>query len=86
VKTGRGKFNAPFAKSSLTLSDCLVEDPATGLYRPRDYLQSLEARVAYLEGLLQQVNPEVALDHLGSIDTRLETQNSAAFAPIPTAS
>ena len=40
-----------------------MEDPATGLQRPRDYMQSLEARVAYLEGLLQQVRPEVATDH-----------------------
>jgi len=54
------------------LTDCLVEDPATVLYRPRDYLQSLEARVAYLEGLLQQVNPEVALDHLGPNITGLK--------------
>jgi len=46
--------------------DCLVEDPATGLHRPRDYLRSLEARVAYLESLLQQSRPEVALDHLGA--------------------
>ncbi|KAH8689885.1 fungal-specific transcription factor domain-containing protein [Talaromyces proteolyticus] len=44
--------------------DCLVEDPATGLYRPRDYLQSLESRVAYLESLLQEVCPDVALDHM----------------------
>jgi hypothetical protein len=42
-----------------------VEDPATGLHRPRDYLRSLESRVAYLESLLQQSRPEVALDHLG---------------------
>ncbi|KAL1597293.1 hypothetical protein SLS60_008877 [Paraconiothyrium brasiliense] len=48
--------------------DCLVEDPATGLHRPRDYLQSLEARVAYLEGLLQESRPDVALDHLGGRD------------------
>jgi hypothetical protein len=46
--------------------DCLVEDPATGLHRPRDYLRSLEARVAYLESLLQQSRPEVALDHLSA--------------------
>lgn len=46
--------------------DCLVEDPGTGLHRPRDYMKSLEARVAYLEHLLQQVRPEVALDHFGS--------------------
>ncbi|KAM0820228.1 putative Zn(2)-C6 fungal-type domain-containing protein [Seiridium cardinale] len=45
---------------------CLVEDPATGLHRPRDYIQSLESRVAYLEWLLQQTRPEVATDHLGA--------------------
>ncbi|KAH8894140.1 hypothetical protein GQ53DRAFT_793113 [Thozetella sp. PMI_491] len=38
--------------------ECLVEDPATGLQRPRDYMQSLEARVAWLEGLLQRFCPE----------------------------
>ncbi|CAH0052307.1 unnamed protein product [Clonostachys solani] len=43
--------------------ECLVEDPATGLHRPRDYMQSLESRVAYLESLLQQVRPDVAVDH-----------------------
>ncbi|KAL3463591.1 fungal-specific transcription factor domain-containing protein [Aspergillus heterothallicus] len=47
--------------------DCLVEDPATGLHRPRDYLKSLESRVAYLESLLQQVRPDVALDHMASV-------------------
>ena len=31
-------------------------------------MQSLEARVAYLEGLLQQVRPDVALDHLLGIE------------------
>ncbi|KAK1493074.1 hypothetical protein CCUS01_13896 [Colletotrichum cuscutae] len=46
--------------------DCLVEDLGTGLHRPRDYMKSLEARVAYLEGLLQQARPEVALDHFGA--------------------
>ncbi|KAF7191361.1 Positive regulator of purine utilization [Pseudocercospora fuligena] len=44
--------------------DCLVEDPATGLQRPRDYMQTLEARVAYLESLLQDARPDIALDHL----------------------
>lgn len=44
-------------------TDCLVEDPSTGLHRPRDYMKSLEARVAYLEGLLQESRPEVAVDH-----------------------
>lgn len=50
-------------------SDCLIEDPSTGLHRPRDYMKSLEARVAYLEGLLQESRPEVAIDHFpGSRD------------------
>ncbi|CAG9951451.1 unnamed protein product [Clonostachys rosea f. rosea IK726] len=44
-------------------AECLVEDPATGLHRPRDYMQSLKSRVAYLESLLQQVRPDVAVDH-----------------------
>lgn len=43
--------------------DCLVEDPATGLLRPRGYMQSLETRVAYLEELLRQNRPDVATDH-----------------------
>lgn len=42
-----------------------MEDPATGLRRPRNYLQTLEAHVAHLEQLLQQARPDVALDHLG---------------------
>ncbi|KAF5510549.1 Positive regulator of purine utilization [Colletotrichum siamense] len=62
--------------------DCLVEDPGTGLHRPRDYMKSLEARVAYLEGLLQQVRPEVALDHFGSN----EGHDADHSAPPPTGS
>ncbi|OKL56596.1 hypothetical protein UA08_08175 [Talaromyces atroroseus] len=56
--------------------DCLVEDPATGLHRPRDYVQSLEARVAYLEGLLQGVRPEVAVDHFAGIDRSQQSQQA----------
>ncbi|KAI5920125.1 fungal-specific transcription factor domain-containing protein [Camillea tinctor] len=47
--------------------ECLVEDPATGLHRPRDYIQSLEARVAYLENLLHELRPDVAIDHMGGM-------------------
>ncbi|KAM6520242.1 hypothetical protein FALCPG4_013792 [Fusarium falciforme] len=61
--------------------ECLVEDPATGLFRPRDYMQSLEARVAYLEGLLQQVRPDVALDHLAGLEKA--HGNLSPSAPIP---
>ncbi|KAK2788412.1 hypothetical protein FQN52_005839 [Onygenales sp. PD_12] len=57
-----------------TNRDCLVEDPATGLHRPRDYLKLLEVRVAYLESLLQQVRPDIAQDHLAPNDARLESE------------
>lgn len=64
----------PFLFSGLTCKhglDCLVEDPATGLHRPRNYLQSLEMqntylenRLAYLERILKDTRPDVAIDHL----------------------
>lgn len=46
--------------------ECLVEDPATGLQRPRNYVQSLETRVAHLEGLLQKYEQEIPADHRDS--------------------
>lgn len=49
--------------------DCLVEDPATGLLRPRGYMQSLETRVAYLEELLRQTRPDIATDHFARPET-----------------
>ncbi|KAF5963250.1 transcription activator protein acu-15 [Fusarium bulbicola] len=61
---------------SMIFAKCLVEDPATGLFRPRDYMQSLETRVAYLEGLLQQARPDVALDHLMGLE-----KDSSSFSP-----
>lgn len=73
-----GRHHLTQANASL---DCLVEDPGTGLHRPRDYMKSLEARVAYLEGLLQQVRPEVALDHLGSNEGR--DADSGPVPPVP---
>lgn len=67
------------SRSKLTTSlDCLVEDPGTGLHRPRDYMKSLEARVAYLEGLLQQARPEVALDHFGPGEGDRDADSSPA--------
>ncbi|KAJ5612563.1 hypothetical protein N7510_005757 [Penicillium lagena] len=50
-------------------AECLVEDPATGLHRPRDYMQGLEARVAYLEGLLQNYQQEILPDNQDSPST-----------------
>lgn len=60
--SGRAVNDNPYSLVDAIL-ECLVEDPATGLHRPRDYMQSLESRVAYLESLLQQVRPDVAVDH-----------------------
>jgi hypothetical protein len=54
--------------AAYTPPECLVEDPATGLNRPRDYVKTLEARVAYLESLLQDSRPDVAMDHLHCAD------------------
>lgn len=46
------------------MAACLVEDPATKRHRPRDYLETLEQRVAFLEGVLKQYRPDLANDHL----------------------
>jgi hypothetical protein len=64
---------------------CLVEDPATGLHRPRDYMQSLETRVAYLEGLLRKSRPDVAVDHLSKDrNTEKSGEREASGEPRPT--
>lgn len=39
---------------------CLVEDPITRVYRPRNYIEILEQRVAFLENLLKQCRPDLA--------------------------
>ncbi|ETS85353.1 hypothetical protein PFICI_03378 [Pestalotiopsis fici W106-1] len=44
---------------------CLAEDPRTKRLFPRNYLETLEHRVAFLEGLLKQYRPDLASDHLG---------------------
>lgn len=42
---------------------CLVEDPATKRHQPRNYLETLEERVAFLEGIIARQNSGgVALD------------------------
>lgn len=55
-----------------------MEDPATGLHRPRDYIQSLESRVVYLENLLHQIDPQTASDSL-SINGRLGGANAQSL-------
>lgn len=60
----------------------MVEDPATELHRPRDYLKSLETRVAYLEVLQQDIRPEVTSDHFdGSGQPRFSWNFGQALNP-----
>ncbi|KAL3466250.1 fungal-specific transcription factor domain-containing protein [Aspergillus heterothallicus] len=42
---------------------CLVEDPATRRQHPRNYLETLEQRVAFLEDTLKHYRPDLANDH-----------------------
>lgn len=67
---------------------CLVEDPATKRHRPRNYLETLEQRVAFLEGVLKDYRPDLANDHLVQEDHRRQEGqtdpavfNSAADQP-----
>ncbi|KAF2489230.1 hypothetical protein BU16DRAFT_531570 [Lophium mytilinum] len=49
-------------------SMCLVEDPVTKRHQPRNYLETLEQRVAFLEDILKCHHPDLADDHLFSGD------------------
>lgn len=66
------------------MAACLVEDPATKRHRPRDYLETLEQRVAFLEGVLKQYRPDLANDHLFQNDAlQLELQSSPSTSTRP---
>lgn len=39
-----------------------MEDPATKRHQPRNYLETLEQRIAFLEGLLQEVSSHTSSD------------------------
>lgn len=43
---------------------CLVEDPVTRTYRPRNYVEGLEKRVAFLENFLKQYHPDLTTSNL----------------------
>lgn len=45
-----------------------MEDPTTKRHQPRNYLETLEERVALLDGILQQVRPDLAGGHLSHGD------------------
>jgi hypothetical protein len=61
---------------------CLVEDPTTKRHQPRNYLDTLEDRVALLEGLLQQTPPSIANLFTGLQSANNEDANqSTVFKP-----
>ncbi|KAK3656292.1 hypothetical protein LTR56_002993 [Elasticomyces elasticus] len=46
-----------------------MEDPSTRRQLPPGYIETLEARIAMLEGLLRDSRPEMALDHIRPDDS-----------------
>ncbi|KAK5705941.1 hypothetical protein LTR17_021232 [Elasticomyces elasticus] len=46
-----------------------MEDPSTRRQLPPGYIETLEARIAMLEGLLRDSRPEVSLDHIRPDDS-----------------
>ena len=50
------------------LTVCLVEDPVTRRHRPRNYLETLERRVAFLESALKVHRPDLITDHFFQYD------------------
>ncbi|KAK7214664.1 hypothetical protein V2G26_002667 [Clonostachys chloroleuca] len=64
---------------------CLVEDPATRKHRPRNYLELLEQRVAFLEETLKHHRPDLANDHLfHSAPSESESQFNGPATSLPT--
>lgn len=58
----------------------MVEDPITKRHRPRNYLETLEQRVALLEGMLKNYRPDLANDHLIQ-DISPQSSSSAMSQP-----
>ncbi|EXJ85340.1 hypothetical protein A1O1_05704 [Capronia coronata CBS 617.96] len=63
----------------------MVEDPSTKRYQPRNYLELLERRVAYLEQILKQSRPDLADDHLLE-DNAVRPEAQSPTSTIPTQS
>lgn len=58
-----------------------MEDPTTKRHRPRNYLETLEQRVALLESLLRRYRPDLANDHLIRSDHLQQEYQSGPVAP-----
>ncbi|KAJ9611976.1 hypothetical protein H2200_003571 [Cladophialophora chaetospira] len=61
---------------------CLVEDPTTKRHQTRNYVESLEERVAFLESLLQQVRPDLAEDHITLPDDTFSGADNQSTSPL----
>lgn len=46
---------------------CISQDPATKRAHPRGYIESLEQHIAFLEGTLREIRPEIDIDRLTSL-------------------
>ena len=61
----------------------MVEDPTTRRHQPRNYLELLEQRVAFLERTLKQYHPDLADDHLVEPDLS-QLKGNLPSSPIQT--
>lgn len=61
---------------------CLVEDPVTRRHRPRNYLETLERRVAFLESALKVHRPDLITDHF--YHDQPQSTSHAVAAPLVT--
>ncbi|RFU28297.1 hypothetical protein B7463_g8032, partial [Scytalidium lignicola] len=61
---------------------CLVEDPVTKRRQPRNYLETLEYRVGFLERILKEARPDLADDHLFQGDFHRPETQSSPFAVV----
>ncbi|KFX99698.1 hypothetical protein V497_01539 [Pseudogymnoascus sp. VKM F-4516 (FW-969)] len=60
---------------------CLVEDPATKRHQPRNYTDTLEDRVALLEGLLQQMQQDATSASMEALVTSKDNSQPTDFKP-----
>lgn len=60
---------------------CLVEDPVTRTYRPRNYVEGLEKRVAFLENILEQCCPELTNSALIELHGHQPANTSNSLSP-----
>ncbi|PYH86304.1 hypothetical protein BO82DRAFT_326493 [Aspergillus uvarum CBS 121591] len=63
-------------------SVCLVEDPVTRTYRPRNYIETLEKRVEFLESLLKECRPDLVNSDLFKLHAHEKQKSPNVFPRI----